>query len=107
MPGDRAAGLCSGKTAMIASQSDGLEHTVLHETGHILDNLNGPRHISRTPEWENLWQQEQRAGHVPEFACQHVWPSEYFAESFAAFWTGNGATLSAAVRAFIEGVSHR
>ena len=65
MPGeDQAAGLCRGKTAVVASQCGDLECTILHEAGHILDNLRGHHRISGTPQWESLWKLERRAGRI-------------------------------------------
>ena len=51
------------------------------------------------------WNAEPGTFH--EFAGQQDWPSEYFAESFAAYWTDDRAKLSPAVRDFIGEVSRQ
>jgi hypothetical protein len=59
--------------------------TVLHELGHILDQV--AAHPSRSAGWGEIWERDKRSGKVSAFADQRTRPSEYFAESFSRLWS--------------------
>ncbi len=70
--------------AVVAVDADDPVVTVLHELGHLLDNVAG--HPSRSAGWFEIWTAEKRAGRVSRDAGQQQSPSEFFAEQFARLW---------------------
>jgi hypothetical protein len=105
--GTRYAGLTRYRAATVAGDHPDAEATFLHELGHILDNATGWQAISNGEAWLTIWRTDQAAGRVPDFSKQQTEPAEYFAESAAQFWIGEGGSLSAGVQGYMRSLPRR
>ncbi len=105
----RAAGLTTDKSARVAGRCGDVGRVVLHETGHVIDNCRGRWAISRGREWRDVWSAEKAAGRVPSDGDYRLrlWPQEYFAECFAAYFGNDAAGLSPAVGQFMASLETR
>jgi hypothetical protein len=101
LTGDTAIGLTSvDRKAKVAGECGDVTRVVLHETGHLLDHCHRPQ-ISAGPRWCQIWETERDAGRIETFGNAHLFPSEFWAESFAKYFGGNRAPLSPAVCRFV------
>lgn len=100
LTGDRAAGLTRDRKAKVAGGCGDVARIVLHETGHLIDHCHRPL-ISAGPQWRQIWETERDAGRVEAFGNQRLFPSEFWAESFAQYFGGTRASLAPAVQRFM------
>jgi hypothetical protein len=95
-------GLANGHHATVAGGNENGEMIFHHELAHLADNARGWQSISGGEPWLALWRADKAAGRVSSFAGQDREPAEYFAESAARFWIGEGGSLSAGVQGYMR-----
>lgn len=96
-----AAGLTHLREAWVADGCGDIGHVVLHEVGHLVDNLDHHQGVSYGKEWLRVWTRQVNENRVPEFSSQRAKPEEFFAESFAVYFS-NRTKLAPAVREFLD-----